>query len=121
MASSKAPSLRSRLPTERGASITQCPVDLPPRALRWALGWIEGVANPLTSIVQILAGSFGWPFLMAGTEAEGDHSQRRQQNSHCVFVSLSFVRPRRPNAIDRHKFPKPRMRGGVRNRTTAPD
>jgi hypothetical protein len=78
-----------------GASITQCPVDLPPRALRWALGWIEGVANPLTSIVQILAGSFGWPFLMAGTEAEGDQSQRRQQNSHCVFVLCAPETPER--------------------------
>jgi hypothetical protein len=95
VASCKAPSLRSRLPTERGASITQCPVDLPPRALRWALGWIEGVANPLTSIVQILAGSFGWPFLMAGTEAEGDHSQHRQQNSHCVFVLCAPETPER--------------------------
>ena len=76
-------------------SIAQCPVELPPRALRWALGWIEGVANPLTSIVQVLAGSFGWSFLMAGPEAEGDHSQHRQQNSHCVFVLCAPETPER--------------------------
>jgi hypothetical protein len=31
------------------------------------LTWIEGVADPLTGIVQVSAGTFGWPFLMACT------------------------------------------------------
>jgi ribosomal protein S18 acetylase RimI-like enzyme len=70
----------------RGASVTKCPVDLPPRALRRTLRWIERIADTLTGVVEAATGAFGWPFPVACAQAEGEHGQDRQQGSHCGWV-----------------------------------
>jgi hypothetical protein len=79
--------------TALGPSIAQCPVDLPPRALRRALRWIEGVADPLSGIVNAPASTFGWPLLVACAQTQGDHSQDRQQNPHYALFLYTSEMP----------------------------
>src|SRR5512133_2105079 len=68
--------------SRRGSSVAACPVDLPPGTLRRTLRRVERVADPLTSVVEVPAGTLGRALLMASGQGEGDYDQAGKQNAH---------------------------------------